>query len=175
MGSMRDGITTEDLPPRGVWECETTDGWTIGYSDRNIFIAVFFTVLGAAWTYFVVRGIVSRPWPAAQAVFALSLCPMFILAAMWWRGGRTEVRVRSGNGEVFAGVGRFGWTRRIDPGVVRRVGMASGFVGGDLTQWIQIEGDRTIKFGWTSSLLFALDRREWVAERLRERLLVGRG
>ena len=74
--------------------------------------------------------------------------------------GRIEVVVTGTDGRVRTGFGPFNWTRRFDPSRVKRVVIAqtSYEQNGQRKPLIQIEADRTIKFG----SLLPDERRAWM-------------
>lgn len=97
-----------------------------------------------------------------------------ILAFVSTVGGRTEVRIQHGQGSVYVGVGRLGWSRRFDPAQIESIELGwSRWRNSDSDPNSQTEifleekGGRTVKFG---SLLNE-QRKTFLLSALRQTLL----
>ncbi|MDB5289831.1 MAG: hypothetical protein JWL69_1072 [Phycisphaerales bacterium] len=84
---------------------------------------------------------------------------MFLVFLMYVMG-RVETIMTGSDGRIRTGLGPINWTRRFDASEVKRVaaGWTSYEINGRTKPLIQIEADRTVKFGST----LPDERREWM-------------
>jgi hypothetical protein len=164
--------------PKGAYERETLDGWVVGSTVRSGFLSAFLLIFAIGWNASFVASIVwaivqGRLGSALFLVMPLVMGLLVGIVALFANVGAQEVRMASGVGEVFTGIGSIGWKRTFDPATVRgvRLTKSSTTVNDRVVDQIEIETDPGIGFG----VLLTDPRKRWVGARVRERLLRGHG
>jgi hypothetical protein len=165
-----------DGMPRGAYERETLDGWVIGSTVRSGFLSAFLLVFAIGWNASFVASIgwaivQGRLGSALFLVMPLAMGLLVGVVAVFANAGTQEVRMASGVGEVFTGVGSIGWKRTFDPATVRgvRLTKSNTTVNDRVVDQIEIEADPGIGFG----VLLTEARKRWVGAKVRERLIGG--
>jgi hypothetical protein len=138
--------------------------------------------IGALPTWFPVpgsgskRGNVGPGMPLGETLFlCIFLIPFVAIGSLLFLAfvtsliGRIEITLAGTDGRVRTGFGPFNWTRRFDPSKVKRVsiGKSSYQQNGQNKPVIEVESDRTVKFGST----LPQERRAWLLGFLQLQLL----
>jgi hypothetical protein len=163
-----------DDPPRGAWYQSQFDGFVVGASTRHP-IALFLVPFMCVWSGFSLGGIyggqlVRGRFDLFQSLFGIPFLlgtMLFGTIALMAVCGKVVVRVAGSEGEVFTGIGPFGWRRGFDALGVTAVRVESSISGqNQRTMSIVLDGPRKLRFG--SGL--TENRRDFVAAVLRREL-----
>jgi hypothetical protein len=122
-------IELDDIePPSGVFFIESNDSWSIDASTRSWHALVWvpFAVLwnSMVWFGFYGQQIMHDNFSLVASLLGL---PFVLLGLFPISGvllsvcGHTVVKVEGNDGQIFLGVGRFGWTRKFDWSSVQQV------------------------------------------------------
>lgn len=143
-------------PPKGAWFYDDFHGWRIGASTRSP--AAFFLVpFMCVWSGFSLGGIYGTQIANGEFNLGMSLFGIpFVLGTLLFGGiavmtvcGRIDVIVADTAGQLFTGVGPFGWTRRFDWSEVTRIeeDVLGYQYSGSNGQVISLVGKTRLKFG----------------------------
>ncbi len=143
-------------PPNGTWFQSNPRGFVLGATTRSA-EAFFLVPFTAFWSGLSMTGIYGAQIMKGELDWGMSLFGLPFLAgtcylvptALMKCCGKQELRVESGQGALFTGIGPIGWRRRFDWRSVARVRAA-------LSKWqqnnrsapiISLEGTKTVRFG----------------------------
>ena len=115
-------------PPDGAWFEVGEDEIRMGATTRSMmaWMAVPFVVIYAAGSLgnIYLPQLLAWEFDPARSILGLSFLVstiVFALYAAMTVAGRVEVTIRQGRGEVFIGLGKYGWTRYFDWGEVDEI------------------------------------------------------
>lgn len=143
-------------PPPGAWFEETFDGFRVGATTRSL-LAFFLVPFMLFWSGGSLGGIYGSQIAKGQFDLVPSLLGLPFLAGTIFLGGiavmtvcgRVVVTVAGDEGEVFTGIGPFGYRRRFRWSGISRVEEGCGAYSGrrQPTRVIRLVGDRLLAFG----------------------------
>jgi hypothetical protein len=142
-------------PPRGAWFEDTDTGWRIAASTRSP-LAFFVVPFMCVWSGGSIGGIYGSQIAEGQFNLLLSLFGIpFVLGSVALASlavmsvcGKVVVSTDCNDGQVFTGVGPFGWTRRFAWASINAVEEDSlGHASGSNGRVISLVGQSRIKFG----------------------------
>jgi hypothetical protein len=150
-----DGVQL-DAPPSGARFSRGADGFVVEATTRSP-IAVFLVPFMCVWSGGSIVGIYGGQIKSGEFSLGMSLfgLPFLIMGGMLWGmalmaiAGKVRVRVRGDQGEIFTGVGLFGFRRRFSWNGVRRISRsnASTRYPGSNASALEIEGREAQIFG----------------------------
>lgn len=145
-------------PPPGAWYSENMNETVVGATTRSP-VALFMVPFMCVWSGFSIGGIygsqiASREFNLMMSLFGL---PFVVGSILFWSitlmaiWGKSEVRLRGQNGEVFVGIGSLGWKRRFnfeDIDSVDETLTTTNYPGRNTSgNVIELSGKSTLRFG----------------------------
>jgi hypothetical protein len=161
-------------PPRGAWYQEEFNGFVVGATTRSP-IAFFLVPFMCVWSGGSLGGIYGTQIVQGKFNLLTSLfgIPFFLgtllfgSIALMAVCGKFVVRVSDSEGEVFTGIGPFGWRRPFDADQIASVRIEPYYARNNAqSMTIVLDGPRKLRFG--SGLSEA--RRDFIANVLRHEL-----
>jgi hypothetical protein len=141
-------------PPKGAWFEQTSRGFEVGASTRSpqaFFLVPFMMVwsggsLGGIYGTQIAKGEFNPFISLFGIPFVLGTLVLGSFALMTV-AGKVRVRVEGDEGQLFTGVGPFGWTRRFSWREMTKVGTTQKQGRNGSSEQITLEGQRRIDFG----------------------------
>lgn len=162
------GPIDSSRPPKGMWLLRKPNGFEMGFSTRQLALAIFlipFTLfwsgisLGGIYGTQIARGEFNLLFSLFGLPFVLGTCFLVPLALMSL-GGKQVLTVDHTGADIFTGLGKIGWRRRFQWSEIHRVGIETSHGRkGRTNRHLVLEGDHPYRLASGQSeakLQFAL-------------------